>query len=153
MRKGQIHLDYIVGFLIFLVVIFLVAFLSFEPLLKDTKNTQEFKNQETAQRISELLIKTKGYPENWENISVVPDRLGLASEPWVLNKSKIDDFYDMNYTEVKNSLDLERIFISVTSSELNFTRGDIPNPKENVAVINRYALLENKTATITVGVW
>lgn len=153
MKKGQIYLDYIVGFFIFLVIIFLVAFISFEPLIKDTQTTREFKNQENAQRISELLIKTPGYPINWENQSITPDRLGLASEPWVLSEDKINKFYILNYSEIKSSLSIDRVFITLTSSSLNFTKGDLPNPRENVAVINRYAMLENKTAILTVGIW
>ena len=153
MKKAQIQFDYIVAFFIFLILIFISAYLAFEPITKDSSYTKEIKVQENAKRISELLIKTKGLPENWENGPENLERLGLASEPWVLDSDKITALSSLNYSQIKDSLDIDYQFIlKVQSNSTSISIGDLPNDV-TVAIINRYAILGNETATVTVGIW
>ncbi|UCD03572.1 MAG: hypothetical protein JSW73_03470 [Candidatus Woesearchaeota archaeon] len=156
MKKAQVQFDYIVAFFIFLIVVFFVAFITFRPITESSGYVKETKFVETSNRVSELLIKTKGQPENWETDPDNVGRLGLASEPWVLDIDKVNATkYSLNYSQIKNSLDLDnyQFFLRVNSPSINVSIGNLPNNIQNVAMVKRYAVLNDQTATVTVGIW
>jgi len=155
MKKGQVQFDYIVAFFIFIIVIFFIAFISFRPISGSTSNLEETRTIRMSNRVSELLIKTKGIPDDWEDDPDNVVRLGLASEPWVLDLNKVNNISSLNYSQIKEALDLDgyQFFLKVESAASYVSVGDMPNNIDHVSMINRYAVLEGETAIVAIGIW
>lgn len=155
MKKGQIQFDYIVAFFLFLIIIFFTALITLQPINKSSEKVNEIQSFETSNRVSELLIKTEGLPKDWENNLNNIERLGLASNPRVLNVDKVNALSLLNYSQVKDSLDIQeyQLFLSIKSENISVTVGYLPNTKETLSMIKRYAVLDGETATIMVGIW
>lgn len=156
MKKAQLQFDYIVAFFIFLIIIFFVSFIAFRPITESRSQVSAIKFAETSNRVAELLIKSKGQPKDWEDDPDNVQRLGLASEPWVLDIDKVTATkQSLNYSEVKTSLGLEnyQFFLKVTSHSINVSFGNLPNNIKDVAMVKRSAILEDETATVTIGIW
>lgn len=155
MKKAQIHFDYMVGFFLFLIVIFFSSFLIFHPTLKNNERVKETQIENAAQRVSELLIKTEGVPPNWEEDVSSLERIGLASEPWVLDSNKVSSLDSLNYSQIKGSLNLGnyQIYLGIKTSESIVKVGETPQVKKRVATVKRHAVLDNQTATLTLMLW
>lgn len=115
--KGQVFSgDFILSISVFLLV--LVIIIPVFSQLSDQinrKNTQ----QELETRllfVSESLVKTGGYPENWNKSSV--QTLGLSDDDR-LNITKIRLFMEMDYNETKSAMTLEGLDYRLYMTDMN----------------------------------
>ncbi len=125
MLRGQVNLHFIVSVVIFLgVVIYLIHVLLTSSSFygEDTESDILYAK---AYQVSELLIKDKGYPANWNETNF--DRIGLVSEHHLLNQSKINELEKIctstNITKKRkllNSFSLEDNSLSI---EINYFNG------------------------------
>lgn len=155
MKKAQIQFDYMVAFFLFLIVIFFSALIALQPISKSDENLKETKILETSNRLSELLIKTKGLPEDWENDPNNVERIGLASEPWVLNSNKITALNSLNYSKVREALGIEtyQMLLIIRSDTTSITIGNKPNMKDSISTIKRYTVLDGNITTVIISIW
>ena len=119
-KKGQLFsIDAIAALVIFLVIfVFLISLWNLYSI-KLNQNVASEELHLLAFQTTDLLLKTKGMPENWElaegNISVI----GLNAYPGVLNKNKVDVFLAMDYDLAKTYFNLERFEFSFKILNLN----------------------------------
>jgi hypothetical protein len=97
---GQIRIEFIVGILIFAVIIFFIVNqtnITFSTLLTDSR--ADILKTKASNAIT-ILVEDKGEPPNWDSITVI--RVGLANEPYSLSIDKINNLKsDCNLLEIK----------------------------------------------------
>ncbi len=138
--KGQINIYFIISTILFISLsIYLVyIIIGFYPTYSDDIHSDILYSK--AYSVSELLIKDKGYPTNWNESNF--ERIGLASEPYSLNSTKINEF--------------EKICSSTTdSTKIQKLRDSFGLESENLVVeinyLNNTNLVKCKPAGKKVG--
>ncbi|MCK5022955.1 MAG: hypothetical protein KAS04_02170 [Candidatus Aenigmarchaeota archaeon] len=93
-KKGQVwSLDFVTSVLIFLIVL-IPLFFVWNHVNAENQQQRAFEDIEgMTLSLSDSIIRTKGYPEGWNNLSVTI--IGLASEENVLNSTKVNYFLTM----------------------------------------------------------
>ena len=123
MNKGQIiSVDLIVSITIF-VSIFAIALLVSNRAIDQLKTSYEISlMSKRIQRISDVLVRTTGLPEDWNETNVIS--VGLAETENVLNYTKILRLKNMDDNKIRALLGLEEynFFLNFT----NITRGFFP---------------------------
>ncbi len=107
-RKGQIKIDFIFALVFFTILVFYIGMQINNSLVSGISDSKMDTLKSEAESILNILVSTKGNPENWEFLpqeQVI--RIGLASAPYNLSSSKIDKlknncnlmdrFGDINY--------------------------------------------------------
>ena len=102
MMKGQVNIHFIISTVLFVSLSIYLVYLIIDFYPTHSKNIKSDILYSKAYSISELLIKDKGYPENWNENNF--ERIGLASEPYSLNSTKIIEF-----EKICNSTNLTKI--------------------------------------------
>jgi len=152
--KGQLFSsDLIAAISIFLVLISLMTF-SYSQILDSHQRDLQRKGLELdGMKFAENLLRTKGLPENWEDLSD-PIVLGLSSgNNNILDNSKVDKFFSLEYDSIKNiskiGSDFELKFVNSGK-----TKGSSPNSAvENVIFLRRFALYNNSMERIELKLW
>lgn len=160
-RKGQVNIHFIVSTTLFIVlVIYLInIILNFYPSYTSNYETDVLYSK--AYSVSELLLKNKGYPDNWNSDDF--ERVGLASEPYSLNLSKIDELEEIcNTTNLtkknrfldsfglqNNNLMVDIIYVNGTQV-LDCSMG--PKPLERKAKVERLAELNGNIVRVAIHV-
>jgi hypothetical protein len=87
-KKGQVNIYFLVSIALFisLSVYLIYLLITFYPAKGETIRINSLYTK--AYTISELMLKDPGYPENWNENSL--QRIGLASEYYVINSTKLD---------------------------------------------------------------
>ncbi len=162
MLRGQVNLHFIVSVVIFLgVVIYLIHVLltSSSFYREDVESDILYAK---AYQVSELLIKDKGYPANWNETNF--DRIGLVSEHHLLNQSKINEFEKIcssttdlaKIQRLRDSFGLESENLVVEINYLNNTNVIKCKPTGKkvgtTAYIKRIATLNNNFVEVKVYV-
>lgn len=112
--KGQtISLDFLVSVIIFIVFMLLLipVISNIESDFQDQKNRRFMETKIIT--VSDLLLKTPGYPENWNDVNV--ESIGLVTGEQ-LNGSKMMILKTMGYDRVRSIIGL-----SGTEFYMNFT--------------------------------
>ena len=122
-KKAQaFSTESIFAYIIFLVIFATIVFLWDQTTGKISQSEHFFEVEDLAIIITENLIRTKGFPENWTKYDYLSDDadkigvkvIGLAEESRVLDKEKVMAFIDMmnasnnNYTSHKWLLGLSK---------------------------------------------
>jgi hypothetical protein len=107
---------------------------------------------------ADLLIKTPGLPDDWNETNV--KSLGLANGD-LLNQTKVVNFVNMSYSTAKAGMKISQYEILVTFNDINntvlnlsgmnMTFGISPESEAQVVKIQRSALIsdgENRKATV-----
>ncbi|OYT43125.1 MAG: hypothetical protein B6U88_01830 [Candidatus Aenigmarchaeota archaeon ex4484_56] len=158
--KGQINFDFIFSVTIFIILItylFVQIFNNYPTQIGLSKSNYFFSE---AYRVSELLIKDEGYPNDWNETNV--ERLGLSSEPYILNNSKLtelDKLCDVlsltKIQKIKESLDIDGL-LAVKISYINGTNilnCDLAGGKLNrLSHVKRVAIYNNSVVEVNVYV-
>ncbi|MFH1750780.1 MAG: hypothetical protein ABH863_03820 [Candidatus Micrarchaeota archaeon] len=154
MRKALFTSDFVAG-----LAVFLVAFLIISPMWGSVNyqvQNQEMSRdmQATALSATEILLRTKGSPQDWDNNSV--KSIGLVeSEERILSANKSRYFFlymATNYSDAKFRLgagayDLgsqvtDRNGDVIFYDGVNFTSGAIPDDAREIANVQRLAILK-----------
>ncbi len=160
--KGQVNIYFIVSTILFISLsVYLISIIAgtYPAHQNDIYSDVLYSK---AYSVSELLIKDRGYPENWDENNF--ERIGLASEPYSLNSTKIIEFKKIcnsttNLTKIKklrDSFGLGNDNLIVEINYLNNTNVMKCNPAGKkvgtTAHIRRIAILNNKFAEVIVYV-
>jgi len=151
MKKASLLLEYMFGFMMMAGVILLISYISFnlaEPQVSEARSSQY---EEKAFSISDMLLKSKGSPDNWEKGDEITT-IGLAIQPYILSQEKIQRFSLLTTEAVAQIFGTERFMIRIYGSNINIQKGIIPTEK-NVAIVERKALLDDNQVNVVVAVW
>ncbi|MEM2955004.1 MAG: hypothetical protein QW625_03600 [Candidatus Nanoarchaeia archaeon] len=150
--KGQVwSLDFITSLIIFLFA-FLVVFFIFSYLNAQSAQQAFFNDIESLSlSISDILVRTKGIPEDWNETNVIA--IGLASEENALNETKISYFFSMANSDYERTKAILTggydFYFSLT--DINGTSYGSIGSKENVSFvvpIERYCLYKNRVVKL-----
>lgn len=149
MNKGQIiSVDLIVSITIF-VSVFTIALLVSNRAIDQLKTSYEISlMNKKIQRISDVLVRTSGLPEDWNETNVIS--LGLAESENILNYTKILRLKNMDDYKIKAILGLEgyNFFMNFTNiTDGNFPEGSIflgivPGNARTIIPIERVVLID-----------
>lgn len=100
--KGQITIEYLISFIIFvgLIAYTYLSYSSNIPMFTEEVRKEVIRSE--AYQLSELIVNNPGEPENWESTSI--KRIGLLDERFnktnFISEDKIDklkNYFDCNY--------------------------------------------------------
>jgi len=100
MKKGQIFsADFILSLFLFLIVISISVLVWQSSRLQIERYERNNEMESIVLSVSNLLVKTPGNPENWEELGFDEiNSIGFAESDHILNNEKISKFYNMNST-------------------------------------------------------
>ncbi len=116
-RKGQVFSgDFVISIAVFLfvLVIILPLFGYVSERVHASDERQDLENRLLF--VSEALVKSTGYPPNWNSTTVVT--AGFA-DAGALNITKIRNFLDMQYADAQNSMALAGVNFNISFTDLH----------------------------------
>ena len=159
MSKGQILAgDFLLSMTIFMLVLG-ISLVMFNYVANHVRNDQEenFMHM-VAITTSDLLIKTTGLPDDWNETNI--RSLGLANND-LLNQTKMVKFVNLTYGTGKDAMKISQYEILITFNDINGTVlkinginmsfGIDPVTESQVVKIQRSTLIsdgENRTPTV-----
>jgi len=161
-RASQIFsLDFASSASIFM-IFFVIFLLAYSRLKDETDYSERMRNlMLSSNKVSDVLVGTKGFPEDWTNETV--ETIGLASEENVLSSGKIASLADIPYSNSKALLPIGNFEFFLNLSELStgapiFSYGIFPyNNSTSIVPARRLVLHSNGTgrtlAKLEVLVW
>jgi len=123
--KGQLFsTDLFMSFFIFIIV-FGVLMVFWSNALENQARDERLKDLELeVMRVSDLLVRTTGYPENWENLDSDNIRnIGLVSSDRHIDNAKLNAFLLLSYSESKIKLSVQRFDYYFRLVNANITKG------------------------------
>ena len=161
-RRGSVSMDFVFASLIFILILGFTA-ISYSNYLDAYKIAESKKSLEaSALSISETLIKSSGYPRNWEqNVSAfeIPGLgvLGLAGQENenVLDPNKVTAFSTLSYNATRNMFGFDGdYYISIKSvdGKTFFSKGTEYADSSSVA-IERIVLFNQSVCRLTVRLY
>lgn len=160
--KAQLwSLDFILSIIIFSLILLSILFI-WNYTNAEISERLEFKKMKTlALFISDILIRSTGIPENWEenNVKVI----GLAENENILNKTKVLRFINMDYNTSKRVLGIQLYDYYFKLEDLNKSiiyinqtpviKGIYPDNVSLIIPIYRYGLLDDAIVKMTFILW
>ena len=161
-RRGSVSMDFVFASLIFIIILGFTA-ISYSNYLNDFKIAESKKSLETsALSISETLIKSSGYPRNWEqNVSALEVSglgvLGLAESEneTVLDPNKVAAFNTLSYNATRELFGIDNdYYTSIKSMDGKsfFSKGTEFADNSSVA-IERIVLFNQSICKLTVRLY
>ena len=156
-KKSQIVMtDLVVAVFIFLFLVLLVfSMWSFQNMrLQDNLNFEDM--QVKAFQISNILVKSKGTPTDWENNYTTAEMVGLAEQDRILSKVKVTNFTKMPYSNVSTLLKLGKYNTSLNISDLDgntVTSFGNKTSGKNVVEIKRFVRYNDQTNILSLRIW
>lgn len=143
-------------------IFFVIFLLAYSRLKDETDYSERMRNlMLSSNKVSDVLVGTKGFPEDWTNETV--ETIGLASEENVLSSEKISSLLSVSYSSSKSLLPLGNFELFLNLSELStgnqiFEYGPYPsNNSTSIVPTRRLVLYSNGTgrtlAKLEVLVW
>ncbi|MEM3126705.1 MAG: hypothetical protein QW331_01400 [Candidatus Woesearchaeota archaeon] len=151
MKQGSILLEYMFAFAMMTAIILLVSYFTFQLARPQITEAISSQYEEKAFSISDILIKSKGSPENWEKGNEIII-LGLAEEPYVLSQEKVHRFSLLKEEFIAQIFGTERFMVKIKGNKINIQKGMTPVEK-NVAIVKRIALLNDDQIEVIVATW
>lgn len=113
--------------------------------------------KEIAVNTSNSLILSKGFPSNWvKDINKVKE-LGLVKEKRILSKEKINALAEMDYSKIKELLNLFENELFIELIDFNGTTikeiGLKPVKEKQKVSVRRVVIYEDKKTKLVVTVW
>lgn len=138
-----------------LIVIIIFTWNRYTVILEENVDYEEM--QIIAFQISDLLVKSKGEPEDWENDPNNVDVIGLASSDRELSPMKVEAFINLSYNITLKSLGAELYDYYFQLKHINGTKmaehGVIFPPNSSVVNVPRLVIYENEEAIVEFAVW
>ncbi len=159
-KKAQIVMADLLFVVIILIILFTVSIAMWNTSMIRVAQKEELINLEsTAIAVSDLLVKTKGVPENWEETS--PTTIGLSNTSNVLDSRKLSKFVDLNYDDAKRLLGGYDFFFQINNTNdqivtvdgRQMASGLQPASAKTVVNARRIALLGNQLVFLNLMVW
>ncbi|MEM0359871.1 MAG: hypothetical protein QXK06_00860 [Candidatus Diapherotrites archaeon] len=94
------------------------------------------------------LLKTKGYPENWNPSNV--EIIGLCSKKNTIDETKLAAFLALDYQTAKTKMKLEGydFYFEFKSQGLTTTLGVPPTPEKNTVSLKRLVEFKGENAIV-----
>lgn len=138
-----------------LIVIIIFAWNRYTVILEDNVGYEEM--QIIAFQVSDLLVKSEGEPEDWENDPSNVDVIGLASSDRELSPKKVEAFVNLSYNITSKSLGVELYHYYFQLKHINGTKmaehGVIFPSNRSVVNVPRLVMYENEEAVVEFAVW
>lgn len=153
-HKGQVNsLDLLISIAIFVFLLVFLVMFWFVTTMNIENKIKENRLESTAIYISDTLMKTQGYPTNWEeNLSTVHS-LGLATYSQnVLDSDKIANFTNLSYSTSKELLgvEYEYYFYIEDLDENRLYESGNSTFGEQIASITRFGILDGEEVKLWV---
>jgi hypothetical protein len=146
---GQIRIEFIVGILIFAVIIIFIVNqtnITFSTLLTDSR--ADILKAKASNAIT-ILVEDKGEPPNWVPANV--NRVGLAYKPYSLSIDKIDKLEtDCNLLD-NFTLESYRLKIFNSTDQILFCGYDSLEPP--IALEIKYVEIEGDYGNVSLELW
>jgi hypothetical protein len=151
-RRGQVNsIDAMVAMVAFIMLlVFIISFwgtmlASKSELLKRTRFEYGIVSA------SDALIKSAGFPSNWETNASGVRTIGLALSPNVLSYSKLSNFTALPYATQKKLLGIYPdfyFFLQYQNGTRAFATGNSSIFGSQIAAVQRVGILGNQTVTM-----
>ena len=157
-KKSQIvMIDLMMAMFIFIVLLTAIMLFWNRYTLTANKQIEYEEAQFMAYQISDLLVKAKGKPLDWEkNLSNV-HVIGLASSDRIISTSKVNAFLNISYNNSKKILNIPYYDFSFQIKDLggnNITALYGKKAGEDFIIsLRRYVLYENEKAIMELKLW
>lgn len=160
-RAGQVFsYDFIISAMVFL-FFFSTFFFVWDYLNRQMAAQSELNDiQGRAALLSDVLVRTGGYPPNWTAGNV--ESIGLASEENVIDLGRLSALNATDYSAARDAMGLGQRYslylgLNDTGNNTLFAYGQYPSLPKVVVPINRYVLYDNFTsrprATLRLILW
>ncbi len=167
--RGLLSGDFVVGLVVFVVVLSFLLPLA-DDLWRQTSTVSEERHlQGQALSVSDLLLRSPGYPSDWNETTV--QSIGLANEEHVLNSTKVLRFLNVlnaDYYTAKSRLGLPSAHVNFSVTDktgaplvlegnlTQYTRSEPPT--SNAFSVKRLALVQlnathRQLVNLNVVVW
>ena len=138
-----------------LIIVIVFAWNRYTVILGD--NVEYTEMQIIAFQVSDLLVKTKGEPEDWENSPDNVDVIGLTSSDRELSKEKVNAFINLSYSITSKSLGTELYSHYFQLKSINGTKlaehgAGFPRNR-SVVNVQRIVRYENEEAVVEFAIW
>lgn len=155
MKKAQIAMTDLLLALILFTILFLG--LIFFWTFYQSKFVDNFARDEMellAFQISDALIRTPGYPSNWESNVNLTQSPGLSSSERVLSSAKIAAFSNFTYNQTKTFFNIERFeyYILIKQNNTVIYETNV-TPTGRIVSIRRNVYYENQDTTLDFALW
>ena len=148
---GQTKFEFIFTVVIFAMIIFFIVSqinILFTAIVTDSKTDI---TKTISMGVINLLLEDEGEPPNWESSPGNAEWVGLATEPYVLSKQKINEVQnDCSLLDDYNLGEYNLVIYNTTHRILScgYEMLDIP-----VSIIIRYVFVDNDIGNVTLKVW
>lgn len=154
-KKGQINsIDAFFALAIFSILLILVV-INMNNYSQKLNEKIEYDNMMTkAFQISELLVKDRGVPTNWNTNNV--QIIGLAAEDRMLSEEKINYMKNLSINEAKSIFKIydSNFYLSLKNvNGSSITDYGSPFTGKKAVNIKRYVLYKNASAILEFSVW
>ena len=158
-KKSQIAVtDLLISLVIFLLLI--IALVNFwNTYSKRLAQDIDYRALELkAFHITDVLTKNPGIPLTWETDPSSALVIGLQQKDGILSKNKVNSFFSLNESSIKEFLNIEAYNFYTELRALNNTpltnsSGTSPNNPKQTIVIKRYLLYDNQKAILSFTLW
>ncbi len=156
LKKSQIAVtDLFIALFIATILIIIVIFTwnRYSIILNEESDYREL--QIIAFQTADLLVKSEGDPQNWENNPLNVDVIGLATKDRNLSAEKVNSFINLSYNFTLKSLGLELYDFYFQLKDINGTKlaEHGKTPKNFVVNVQRLVLYENEKAIVEFALW
>jgi len=154
-RKGQINtLDFLIAILVYTVLLIFIIGFWFVSLAEIEGMVMRDRIDSVAITISDMLLKTPGVPDNWEENSSNAGAIGLVWGQNVLDGEKLSNFTALDYNVSRELLGVDGDFYFYVE-DLDGNRlheCGVPELGEGVAPILRFGMLDGEIVRMEVFV-
>lgn len=159
--KGQFFsIDLFIALSIFLLVIIIIMDVWGNVRERRSSFEQIASMQMLTHDIADNLIRSEGDPPNWTSQNV--KSVGLAKEDHVLSESKLKNFTEMDYNDLRQIFGincefyfkitgLDNVIISINDNEV--TQGREPANATDLISVKRLALLNQTPVKVYFMLW
>jgi hypothetical protein len=157
MRKAQIaSIDLFIAITVFLLLTAATIYTWNLYNLRLNENLEYEKMQLIVFQITDLLVKSPGYPTAWEENPTNLGVIGLAQDDRILSQDKITAFTKLNYDTSKEKFNIELYDYKFRIKDLS--NNIIQESGQNFTgdtsiVIERYVLLNNEKRIMEFTLW
>ena len=142
---------FFIAFSIFLIVFGFLAIFQNSIIYNNDEEMIRYEMDIKAIMIADLLIKTKGTPENWELDLNNTYILGLMDSDRKIDEGKLEAFIEMDYNLSKQILNLRGYDYFFRLSNNDVTKGTAGGDIR--VVVKRVVIYNNEEDTLELMVW
>ena len=157
-KKSQIvMIDLIMAIFVFIVLLTAILLFWNRYTITINKQSEYEEAQLIAYQVSDLFVKAKGVPYDWEkNLSNV-HVIGLASSDRIISTSKVNAFLNISYNNSKKILNMPYYGYSFQIKDLqgnNLTKFYGGEASGDFTIsLRRYIIYENEKAIMEFKLW